>query len=372
MPRRLPLALPTFLALLPGCFAPAAPEFTFDEVRFENDYTNAENIALRAFRWSDLLCPDGEPAEFYAVYREDITEPAPLVLFFHAGAFDYVVQPDLADPLGGEHYAPQDRMNAVWASEKVFETFGLLPGGAIDAAEVNAGTLPAVLADKATVTLYPANCWGDLWHNETGYTINDANADAGVTRQGRFLAWAMTRLASKNEEERTFYQGLFGFDTLPVPIDTSGIYVVGLGEGGRALPELLRRAQSTGDANMPDVRGAILDSVMDNLYTLASNPQAFPAQREGLERVFYQHVDNDIGQFSLGRYYGERALTYPIDFRWSSEDPLVPDDTNGGFRSLQPNFPNLLRVTDAGTAKHVTLNNSVVDARSAADWMLGN
>jgi hypothetical protein len=23
-------------------------------------------------------------------------------------------------------------------------------------------------------------------------------------------------------------------------------------------------------------------------------------------------------------------------------------------------------------AKHVTLNNSVVDARSAADWMLGN
>ena len=75
------------LSLLAGCFSPQGSALEFETLPFENDYTTAPDIVLQPFEYPDLLCPDGEPSVFYAVYRTGNNDPAPIVLFFHAGAF---------------------------------------------------------------------------------------------------------------------------------------------------------------------------------------------------------------------------------------------------------------------------------------------
>jgi hypothetical protein len=363
------------LALLAGCFSPQGAPLEFETLPFENDYTGAGDIVLRPFSFPELLCPDGEPSVFYAVYREGWTENAPIVLFFHAGAFDYVNAPNPDDPLGGEGYAEERRFTAEWAGNKVFETFGLLPGEAIDPAEVNGGTLPAALADAGAFTLYPANCWGDLWHNEDYYSPNDWNADGDLHRQGRFLAWWMTRIASTDAEEATAWRARYGIDTLPVPLDASGVYIVGLGEGGRAAAELFRRVRDANDTSMPPVKGVIMDSTMDKLYHLTIDDARFGDINEGLRRIFPEELDgvapDDIGQYSLHRWISERGLTTPLQIVWSSADTQIPNETLSDLIALQPSYPTLMTVTDVGTQGHVFLNNDQTEARRAVARMLG-
>jgi hypothetical protein len=361
------LLVPVFTV---GCFTPAAPELDFDVLAFSNPHTAAEDAVVQPFSWEELRCPDGSAATFYAVYRTSIVEPAPIVLFFHAGAFDFVEQPTGDNPLAGPHYAGEDRMNSEWAGQKVFETFGLLPGEAIDPSEVNSGTLPAALSDVGAFTIYPANCWGDLWHNEDGYTPNDWGADGGVHRQGRFMAWAMTRFASRDAEEAAEWRMRFGLDEVPVPLDASGIHVVGLGTGGRALPELYRRVQETSDANFPAVLGALSDSTMDNLYPVAVDATQYPTQNAGLRRIFYEDINSDIGRFSMQRYIQERGLSTSYQMFYSTEDPQVPDDTVSGLAGLASAYP-MLTVTNTGLQEHVHLNNVSTEARDAVATLLG-
>ncbi len=374
---RVPARVPQSLAavLLAGCFSPPGEPLEFEILPFENDYTQHPDIVLRPFTFDDLLCPDGEPSVFYAVYREGLTEPAPIVLFFHAGAFDYVKTPDPTDPLGGPHYQEDSRFTAEWAGNKVFETFGLLPGEAIDPAEVNAGTLPAALADAGAFTLYPANCWGDLWHNEDYYSPNDWDADGAVHRQGRFLAWWMTRIASTDPVEAAAWRARYGLDTLTVPLDASAVHVVGLGEGGRAAAELQRRVRDAGDAHMPPIAGVLMDSTMDKLYHLLNDEAAFGAFNSGVRRIFPEDTDgiapDDIGQYSLDRWISERGLTSSLQIVWSSSDPQVPDQTLSDLIAREAQYPDLMTVTDVGTTAHVFLNNDAIKARTAVDRLLG-
>lgn len=355
------------LAFLAGCFSPPGEPLEFETLPFENDHTAAPDIVLRPFSFDELRCPDGEPSVFYAVYREGLTEPAPIVLFFHAGAFDYVNTPDPTSPLSGAGYQAERRFSAEWAGNKVFETFGLLPGEAIDPAEINAGTLPAALADAGAFTLYPANCWGDLWHNEDYYSPNDWDADGAVHRQGRFLAWWMTRVASTDAEETTAWRARYGLDTLTVPLDASGVHVVGLGEGGRAAAELFRRVQDAGDTNMPPIKSVVMDSTMDKLFHLTVDEVKFGDIKKGLDRLFPEETDgvapDDIGKYSLHRWIIERSWNTPLQLVWSSADPQVPNETISDLIELQASYPSLLTVTDVGTAGHVFLNNDLTSAR---------
>jgi hypothetical protein len=363
------------VVLLAGCFSPQGDPLSFETLPFENGYTQFPDIVLRPFSYPELLCPDGEPSVFYAVYREGLTEPAPIVLFLHAGAFDYVKNPDPEEPLAGPHYRDDSRFTAEWAGNKVFETFGELPGESLDPSEINEGTLPAALADAGAFTLYPANCWGDLWHNEDFYSANDWDADGGIHRQGRFLAWWMTRIASSDAAEATEWRASYGLDTLTVPLDASGIYVVGLGEGGRGAAELLRRTRDAADANMPPIKGMILDSTMDKLYSVFANTTAYGAFDTGLERIFPDFAtstEGDIGRYSLDRWIGDFGLTQSLQVVWSSEDPQVPDETLFDLINRQSAYPTLMTVEDKGTAEHVFLNNDAQAARRAVDRLLGD
>ncbi len=361
------------VAVFAGCFSPAGQPLTFDTLPFENDYTQYPDIVLQPFEYPDLLCPDGEPSVFYAVYRTGITTPMPIVLFFHAGAFDYVNTPDPEHPLDGPRYQDESRFTAEFAGNKVFESFGLLPGQALDPAEINAGTLPAALADQGAFTLYPANCWGDLWHNEDYYSPNDWDADGGIHRQGRFLAWWMTRIASKDAVEATEWRAEYGLDTLAVPLDASGIYVAGLGEGGRAAAELYRRVRDAGDTDMPTVKGIIMDSTMDKLYYLTVVPESFAAINTGLGRIFPEEIlpGGDIGKYSLQRWISENPLTVPLQVVYSTADTQVPDETLSDLVALQSAYPTLMSVTDTAVAGHVFLNNDEPAARKAVTMLLG-
>jgi hypothetical protein len=363
--------------LLAGCYSPAGEPLTFETLPFENDYTQSPDIVLQPFSYDGLLCPDGEPSVFYAVYRTGLTEPAPIVVLFHAGAFDYVKNPVATQPLEGEHYQEDSRFTAEWAGNKVFETFGLLPGEAIDPAEVNEGTLPAALADAGAFTLYPANCWGDLWHNEDYYSPNNWDTDGAIHRQGRFLAWWMTQIASTDATQAGAWRTRYGLDDLGISLDASGVYVAGLGEGGRGAAELLRRVRDANDQHAPPIKGILLDSTMDKLYPLHANPDQFPGYDEGLQRIFPEDTDgiapDDIGQYSLDRWLSQYPdyLKIPLQIVWSSADPQVPDDTLSDLLARQSLYPTYMTVTDVGTADHVFLNNDIDAARRAVTTLLG-
>lgn len=343
----------------------------FDKLAFSNAYTDAPDIVLQPFVYEDLLCPDGEPATFYAVYREGLDEPAEFVVVYHAGAFDYVRSPDpTIDPLAGAHYAGENRMTSEWASGKVFETLGLHKTDA-SSTEVNDGTLAAVLADRGTFALYPANCWGDLWRSESGYQPNDWGEDGGVHREGRFMAWMMTRFVSTDTEEAADWRSRFGLDALPIPLDSSGMYFIGLGEGGRALPELLRRtdADQAADASFPPVLGAILDSPMDDVTPIAQDPAGWPDEHEGINRLFPD--ETDWGRYSMNRLLTQNRFPNPLTLYWSSADPQVPDETLAGLVGQDAAVANLVTI-DTGEPVHVNLNRDITLARTAIETLIPN
>ncbi len=355
---------------LSGCFSPAATPFDITTLNFTNDYTSFDDIVIQPYQYQNLLCPDGEPATFYTVYREGLTEAAPIVIFFHSGAFDYVLDPNPADPLHGDQYRAESRLGGDWANQKIFETLGLIPG---DGTEENLGTLPAALADAGAFTLYPANCWGDLWHNESGYAPNDPTE--GLTRNGRYLAWVMSAIASPDAATAVSWQDQLGLADLPITLDFSSVALVGLGEGGRAIPELFRRSQtvnssSPSSAALPAIRGVIVDSTMDDLTPVVAAPAQFPDIYAGLERIYPTDLAS-VYAYSLGRWYYERGPTYPVQLAWSSSDPQVPNDTLSTLVAEQATYPTWITAKDYGVPKHVFLNANITDAREAVRVMLG-
>ena len=366
------LALPLSIVFMAGCFTPESGPVAFTELPFENEFTQSLTIMMRPFTYDDLLCPDGEPATFYAVYRTDVTTPMPLVLVFHSGAMDYVRLPKPEDPLIGDHYKSEGRMTAEWAGDKVFETFSLITGDAIDPAEVNDGALPAALADAGAFAIYPANCWGDLWHNEDGYSPNDWSADGGIHRQGRFLAWAMTRFASGDGATAADWRGRFGLDEIGVPIDSSGLYMVGLGDGGRAIAEVIVRGDDATNNDLPEIKGVILDSTPDNLDYYIVNQAGNEAYYTGLERIYGADAATSLAAYSLGNWYGRSTPAYGIQVFWSSNDPQVPDETLATLVSRASALPKMT-VEDTRESEHIYLNaggDRIVSARGAVTQML--
>lgn len=367
LPRPAPL-LPLLLAL-GGCFTPEAPGLEVDLLPFENAYTTAPDILLQAYTWDGLPCPDGGPATFYAVWREGAPTPAPVVVVFHAGSFDYVISPNGDDVTAGPHYQEENRLDSDWASTKVFETLGLLPGTSTD---VNLGIIPAKLAEAGVFALYPANCWGDLWHNETGYQPN-AEEDY-FDRNGRSMAWATLGMFSEDEATRETWRSSLHFEE-PIALDASRIGLIGLGEGGHAIPELLRRGQFVpsregSSSVVPPLTGVALDSTMDNLYPVWADDATFGRFNAGLDRIYPDDYANDIGQYSLARWLGDHTMTTPVTVVWSSNDPEVPADTLAGLVAQADG--DLVVARDTGENGHVFSNANPELAQLVVSRVLGN
>jgi hypothetical protein len=279
-------------------------------VPYESPYLDRDDVNIHRFS-STLTCPGGEPAEFFVVASDDTAPDAPAAVVMHSGAFDYVLERSDEGPLAGPHYHAESRLSAEFGVAKVYETLGLQIDE-IDPAEHNKGTLTAALADLGAVQFIPANCWGDLWHNEEGIQYNDVDVD-GFARNGLTFAWWMVRVAT--DPDFALSQGV----ELDLSWSGDDLMLIGLGEGGRGVVELL------GHADMPPVSGALIDSSPDELSALLADPAAFSDEIEGLSRIFAGDDLGRVSDWSVATLLDEVPWATHTAYLWSDGNPRLPE-----------------------------------------------
>lgn len=336
---------------LAGCWKPYNEQATLEtsNVPYAVPGLEATDALITSFD-SDLTCPDGSPARIFVVYREEQSAADGIAVVFHSGAFDYVLDPDGSDPLAGDTWYLDSRLTRDWSTSKIWETLGMLAPAEVDAAEVNLGALGASLADANFVQLYPGNCWGDLWHNESGGAVNDPSE--GFERNGYALAWQAAQIAVEPSNAADL-----GFQ-IPVQLSGAGIYLVGLGEGGRAVAELLQ----SGD--LPPIAGALLDSPMDDLSPYLADPVTFEGEAEGIGRIFYGEGP-DLSGYSLASL-DAGDLPENTAYLWSSLDPrLPPGVASAGADALSGSA----WVYDVGTRAHVLSNADAAVADALVSFL---
>ena len=355
-----PLPLPTtgLLALvaLSGCFKPneERSQLDFTDIPYNNPSLTVQNVVISAFDVS-LDCPTGEDARFFLVYPTDAAGPLPVAIVLHSGAFDYVTEPDPASALAGSHYRTESRLDRGWAISKVWETLGLYYEQ-VDPYEQNEGALPAALANAGFAQIYPANCWGDLWHNEQGYQDNEVDVE-GFDRNGRTFAYWMMRMVVESDFAQD--QGV----VFPIQMDGNALYLVGLGEGGRGVTELL-----THD-NMLPVRGALLDSTPDLLSPYVDRENEYADEVDGLARIFQEENLESIDSWSLYNVAGTTQMPDRLAWLWSTGDPRLPTET------MAPTAARLSAEADVWVntqevGRHVLVNADPLLAAAAVDYLV--
>lgn len=283
------------LPLLSGCWTLDLPDVDVDRLPLTPAVGAPEGWFVEGFE-TVLDCPDGEPARFWIVYptwadkRVDSQAPSvPMALVFHSGALDYVPDPDPADPTAGptwqQDLGGENRLTAAWAGRHVFAGLGLYPN--YERAEDHAGTLAAALAAKGIASLWMGNCWGDLWHNRQSSEQPNNVALDQFDRNGRTGAEFAWRYAFEQFPESNPL-------VLPVRADTERIFVVGLGDGSRAVGELLAVLENADqDPTLDPVyryrpHAVFLDSPVDDYRPYFADAEApvLAPLRAALARVF--------------------------------------------------------------------------------------
>ncbi len=349
----------TWLSLLTlGCFQPLEDLASLDTsvVPFESPHLSSDDVYIHSFE-STLTCPGGEPARFYVVAKESTQPDAPAAIVLHSGAFDYVIErPEDGTPLEGPHYHADSRLDAAFGTSKVYETLGLQVTD-LDPAEENLGTLPAVLADRGMVQFIPANCWGDLWHNEEGIQdhYNDIDID-GFARNGLTFAWWMVRIIT--DADFALGQGV----ELDFSWNPEDIYLAGLGEGGRGVVELL------GHPDMPAVNGALIDSSPDDLQAYLDTPAVFEDEIEGISRIFPGDTQDRISDWSIGALVGLVPMPTRTVYLWSNGDTRLPADTMAPGATALSDLPDTW-VVNTREPGHVISNSDLTRAREVVDFL---
>lgn len=347
------------LILLAGCWKTDVSVNT-TIIPFGNATSNTDGWVERVD--SALTCPDGNPASIYLVYPQTQEGPLPGAVVLHSGAFDYVQAPAADNPLLGQNYAGLSdggliRLEADWASQKVFEAMGLIPR--IDASEDNLGTMASALLDAGYIGIYPTNCWGDLWHNETpsaGLPNLSSNSELDFfARNGGAMAADAWDFASG---EKLMESGAL--------LDTTSTLLIGLGEGSRGVTELMMR-EGVSPA------GLLVDSPIDELDDWAAGD---PLVAEGLRRIYLDSDAEDYNwnQWTLARMASvavDELPDIPVAVVYSSIDPQVPA---GNITRLSDKFEgdaaNRCEI-DTEANKHVQSNGDIALARDLVTFLDG-
>ena len=258
----------------------------------------------------DLICPDDERARFVAVHPEAPEGPLPTALVFHSGAFDHVLAPDPLRPLDGPHRADPSRLEAAWAIRHVHATLGMFPSQV--PGEVHDGSLPGALAREGVALLLPTNCWGDLWGARSGGNDSDVAADY-FRREGR----AAAELAYRSLIDPAT-AGALGV-SLPFEAEADSILAVGLGEGARAIPELLSiDRDADGEPDLP-LEAALLDSAPDDLAPWLQSPTLYAEEAQGVQRIFPAAAAIERGSLGAAASLPPRTV-----YVWASDGPVWP------------------------------------------------
>jgi hypothetical protein len=265
-----------------------------------------------------LECPDGSTASLLAVYPnnvDDSSPPLPTAVLFHGGAFDFVLAPDAESPLSGTHFSDPSRLASDWSFRAAFTLLGMYPNEASD--EVHTGIIAARLAERGIAMLVPTNCWGDLWHNVRGQSENDFTQDF-FFRDGRAAAEWATKIATTPG-----FAEAIGID-LPFTPSPDQVYLLGFGEGGRAVSEML--ALDGNQDGVADIapKGVLLDSTPDDLRVYFDDPSAYGNHIGGLNRIFPDGVDDVVN----GALFHLSELPPRVVYVYGLNDPKVPSETH--------------------------------------------
>ena len=261
-----------------------------------------------------LPCPDRQRSTYYFVHPTDAVAPMPAAVLYHSGSFDYVFAPDPADPLAGAHFASPDRLGRDWSVRQVYTTLGLYPPTVAD--DPQTGSLPAALTRAGVAVLLPGNCWGDWWHNLQGTAENqfvDPNGDY-FFRNGRGSAeWGYRFLVDPAFAASQLV-------TLPVAVDPARVFAVGLGEGGRAVAELLH-VDGPDDDTAPDFApaGVIVDSFAEDFGPWYADPARFSGTVAGLNRIFPDGQPEADATALAAATLPERTV-----YAFAESDPALP------------------------------------------------
>jgi hypothetical protein len=305
-----------------------------------------------------LACPDGEKSVYYVVYPEGSTGALPAAVVYHSGSFDYVYGPDPSDPVAGAHFADPDRLTRDWSIEQIFSTLGMYPA-TVPTESVN-GQLTAALARAGVAMILPGNCWGDWWHNAAGSAENqyvDPNGDY-FYRNGRLAAeWGFRFLSDPSFAPTQQVQ-------LPFAVDPTRVYAVGLGEGGRAIGELLN-LDGTDDDAKPDYAptAIVVDSLVEDFHPWYADPAGNATIVAGLNRIFPEGEASS----SAGSLFAAPTLPDRTLYLFDPADPYIPKGAHArildrmqshGIGVVLPVSTGTHPVSDSGDG---TLAASVVD-----------
>lgn len=304
-----------------------------------------------------LECPDGQNARFYLLYPKEAAvegaAPIPTAVLYPSGSFDFVYAPEPSDPLTGTHYADPSRLSGEWAIRQVFATLGMYPEQ--DTLEVHDGLLPVALAEAGIATMVPTNCWGDLWANRRGGNDNDFAADF-FFREGRSAAeWAWRFVVDPA------FAAAFDVE-LPIVVDPSQLYAIGLGEGGRAVAEVLSVDNDADGTPDYTVTGAIVDSSPDDLRVYFADAGLYASTVEGLTRIYPGGPDDT----ATGSFWSA-AVPDRFGYLYSTTDPVLPPAVHDAV---------LARIGSRGWVYasdepvHVMLNGTDIElARAAVEYL---
>lgn len=346
-----------------GCFKPYDDLATLDltEVAYTNPLLTVDDAVVQTIDTS-LVCPDGQPARILAVYRTGLTDPQPVAVVLHGGAFDALEQEEAEEGEAAPEpttYRTTSRLSRSWSISKVWEILGASTTS-VDPGELNLGALPAALTNAGVIQVYPANCWGDLWHGAATADNGDEvfeGEEGELVRDGYTLAeWTVRFLI-----EGDFAQSE-GF-TIP-QADAGQLHLVGLGDGGRGVGELLATN------GLPPVTSVVLDSTPDQLAPWLADPDAWPDEVAVIEDIYGSTDPADVDGANLLGQLQDGTAPARVGMAWSSIDPQVPAATTAPTADALATAGGESWSWDATTATHIQLNGDVARAEAVAAWML--
>jgi hypothetical protein len=331
--------MPLLALIAGGCWTTELPELEPGVLDFAPRGAEApENWAVQAWPQADMLCPDGQLAQFWLVYPVESAVMLPAAVVFHDNALDYSSDSEAPNISA---FRAESQLTADHATLEVFDLMGMGTGS-------GSGALVAALAQSGHMVVLPSNCWGDLYANGLEQRPNDPAVD-GFVRRGFDSAEFGFRMVS-DEAWATINRV-----ALPVPIDYSAPVAIGIGDGGRAVSELLGEEFT--------VPTAVLDAPLDDVSAYYEQPGTFPNEAATLDRLFTDVDDANVASLANTIVAPGRTA-----YLWSRLDPKIPSGANNGAID-RLNADGAAWIVETGSLEHAPLANDATLAADVTTWI---
>jgi hypothetical protein len=155
------------------------------------------------------------------------------------------------------------------------------------------------------------------------------------------------------------------------------VYLLGLGEGSRAVSELLTVRELTEQTPAPFAyrpTGVLMDSAADDVRPYFATgdtiPSDYPIIRSGLDRLF-PGGQSTVMSGSLA-WTPLNNIPNRVGFLSSANDPYIPDGSNDAATArLAERAPSDLWLWESVEPAHVLSNADPELAKSIADFLVG-